>query len=80
MLYFHQIDGGFNISAVPKDFESFENRKLFPQEWAGISGTKLQEITNVKTATFCHKDRFLVVAEKLEDAIELAKIANRTEE
>ena len=77
MLYFHQIDGGFNISTVPKDFESFENRKLFPQEWAGLSGIHLQEITNVNTATFCHKGRFLAVAEKLEDAIELAKIANK---
>ena len=77
MLYIHQIDGGFNISTVPKDFESFENKKLFPQEWAGLSGSQLQEVTNVKTATFCHKGRFLAVAEKLEDAIELAKIANQ---
>lgn len=76
MLYIHQINGGYNISAVPKDLKELENRKLFPKEWAGLEKEQLQKISKIKTAIFCHNARFLAGAEKLEDAIKLAKIAN----
>ncbi len=68
--------GGYTISTVPKDFQTLETRKQFPKEWAGLRKESLQKITNVNTATFCHKERFIASADEKEDAIKLAKIAN----
>ena len=68
--------GGFNTYAVPVNLNSFENRKEFPNEWAGLRDEKLQKITGVKTARFCHNACFICSADTEEDAIKLAKIAN----
>lgn len=67
--------GGYNIVAVPKKLNSFENRKSFPIEWAGLKGKDLQEKSGISTARFCHNNRFICVTETLEDAIRLAEIA-----
>ena len=68
--------GGFNIYTVPKSIHSFESRKLFPKEWAGLKDKELQEKCNIKTAKFCHNACFICVTETREDAIKLARIAN----
>jgi len=67
--------GGYNIYSVPKELDSFESRKLFPKDWAGLKDQKLQEKTEVRTVTFCHIGRFICCTENKEDAIKLAKIA-----
>ena len=69
--------GGYNVYAVPKELGSFESRKLFPEEWAGLKDEELQKVSGIKTATFCHINRFISVAKIKEDAIEMAKIAVR---
>lgn len=68
--------GGYNVYTVPIQEGSFESRKLLPEEWAGLKDEKLQKVTNVKTASFCHNKRFICVAETKEDALKLAEIAN----
>lgn len=68
--------GGYNVYTVPVQVGSFESRKLLPEEWAGLRDEKLQKVTNVKTASFCHNKRFICVAGTKEDALKLAKMAN----
>lgn len=67
--------GGYNVYAVPKEKGSFENRKCLPQGWRGLRDEKLQAITGVKTARFCHNAGFICSSEKKEDAIKLAQMA-----
>ena len=69
--------GGFSVHAVPKELGSFENRKSLPKEWAGLRDEKLQEISKIKTAKFCHNACFICTAETKEDAIKMAEIAQR---
>lgn len=67
--------GGYGIQAIQKSINSFENRKPFPEEWAGLKDKDLQLKSGVETARFCHNSRFLCTTETLEDAIKIAKIA-----
>lgn len=66
---------GYTIRAVTKELGSFESRKKLPKEWAGLRNEDLQKVTGVKTATFCHNACFICVADELDDAIKLAKLA-----
>ena len=66
---------GYTIKAVTKTLGSFESRKEFPKEWAGLRNEDLQKVTGVKSATFCHNACFICVADELNDAINLAKLA-----
>lgn len=68
--------GGYNVYAIPLEIGSFENRKTLPKSWRGLRDEKLQEITGVKSARFCHNAGFICSCEEKEDAIKLAKIAN----
>lgn len=67
--------GGFNWQCVPDELGGFGQRKSVPTEWKGLRDLELQEVTDVKTATFCHPAGFIGGAETLEDAIALARIA-----
>lgn len=67
--------GGYNWQCVPDAIGSFGQRKSVPDEWKGLSGTKLQEITGIQTASFCHPNGFIGGADNLCDAIAIAKIA-----
>lgn len=69
--------GGYNVYTVPEKMGSFESRKLFPKEWAGLKDEELQKVTTVQTARFCHNKCFICAVETKEDAIKLANIANR---
>ena len=51
--------GGFNIYAVPLEIGSFENRKSMPKAWRGLRDSKLQQVTGIKTALFCHNAGFI---------------------
>lgn len=67
--------GGFTIRCVPKELKTFENRKDFPEEWAGLKDKELQKVTGVEGAIFCHNNRFIVGAKTREDAEKLALLA-----
>ena len=66
---------GYSVYAVPKEVGSFENRKSLPKAWAGLRDEKLQEVTKVNTARFCHNACFMCVAETFDDAMQMAKMA-----
>lgn len=67
--------GGFNWQCVPEALGSFGQRKPVPSEWKGLSGEKLQKVTGITTATFCHPAGFIGSAETFKDAYALAKLA-----
>ena len=67
--------GGYGIQAIQKVINSFENRKPFPEEWAGLKDSDLQKVTGVKSARFCHNSRFLCTTDTYEDAVLIAKKA-----
>jgi len=65
----------WKVLAVRKKAGRFENKKSLPKSWAGLTGKKLQKVTGVPDAIFCHKGLFLAVAKSREGAIELARKA-----
>lgn len=67
--------GGYNVYTVPKEKDSFESRKLFPESWAGLRDKELQKVTGVVSAKFCHNARFICTTETKEDALIIAEIA-----
>jgi len=60
---------------TPKGHRVYRIKKLLPEAWAGLPPQKLQEVTGVKTAIFCHPARFAASASTLEDAKKLAVLA-----
>lgn len=72
VIYPRTTDWG--VQAVPADTGSFDNRKDFPESWAGLEGAELQAATGVSDAVFCHVGRFMAVAGSREGAIALAKL------
>ncbi len=73
VIYPREKDWG--VQAVPADTGAFDNRKDFPEAWAGLEGEELQTVTGVPDATFCHIGRFMAVAGSREGALALAKLA-----
>lgn len=60
--------GGYSAQVVTKALDTNEAKCPFPAEWAGKSEQELPEISGIPTLTFCHNGRFLISANKLEDA------------
>lgn len=58
--------GGYAIKTLPKDKEDQTPREEFPLEWAGLSGEKLEKISNIKGLKFCHLGRFIVSCENID--------------
>ena len=52
-----------------------QNLEKLPAKWCGLRNEALQKVTGVETATFCHNAGFICVAETMEDALKLAKLA-----
>ena len=67
--------GGYNWQCVPDVLGGFGQRKPVPNEWKGLRGLELQEVTGITTASFCHPAGFIGGAETLEDAMAIAKLA-----
>ena len=67
--------GRWYVHCVPKEEGSYENRKSFPEAWAGLRDEDLAHVSGVPDATFCHNARFLAVAKSKEGAISLAEKA-----
>lgn len=68
-------NGLWRAEAVRKEKYSFENRKPFPESWAGKRDQALIDETGVSDAVFCHNGRFLIVAKSKEGVIKLAEKA-----
>lgn len=67
--------GEWRIQTVPVEPGSFEDRKSLPEQWAGLSGKSLQEVTGIDDAMFCHNGLFIAGAESFESAMKMASIA-----
>ncbi len=68
-------DDTWAVETARDDISSYKSRIDLPAEWAGKSGAELREVTGVDDAIFCHKGRFIAVAQTREGAIKLAELA-----
>lgn len=71
----YNVTDGWRIVIMKSDPNSFQSRKDFPKDWAGLREKELQEITGVTDAVFCHRKLFLAGAKSKEGAIKLAELA-----
>ncbi len=62
--------GGYAAHTVPTKYKGFESKVPFKHEWSGLRDEKLQQVSGIKTAKFCHNKLFLATAETKEDALE----------
>lgn len=77
LLYgvFRNLQGQWNVQAIPPIGEPQAQRKPLPEDWRGLNGAALAEATGVEDAVFCHAGRFICGAKSQEGAIELARLA-----
>ncbi len=75
IIYRESLNSKWLACAVPKKLNSFENRKDFPREWAGLADKELEKTTGVKGAIFCHNNLFIVAANAKEAVIKLVELA-----
>jgi len=69
--------GGYNVVATPIESGSFNVKRPFPKNWAGLEGEELQRISGVETITFCHKGLFICACNTFEDALKIAEISKK---
>lgn len=62
----------WRMVAIQED--NFVNRIDPPMEWRGLSNERLQEVSGVPDAVFCHKSGFLTVAGSFEGIMKMAEI------
>lgn len=58
--------GGYAIKTVSKSSDDKTARRLFPEEWAGLQGTELEEVSGISGLNFCHTGRFIVNCSSLD--------------
>ena len=64
--------GHWMAATVPVHTRSFQNRAIFPEVWAGLVHDELESISGIKGAVFCHKERYVFIAETKEAALKAA--------
>lgn len=64
----------FRVQAVPTAPRGKVPRRSFPEEWGGLSGDALEQLSGINGITFCHKYLYLAGCNSKEAAIETAKI------
>lgn len=67
--------GGYCIHTIPIAKNTYETRCDFPSSWGGLIDEELQEVSGVKSATFCHSSLFLAVCMEENDAYLMANLA-----
>lgn len=67
--------GGYSAQAVPKKEGGNALKCPFPPAWAGQPAEALQALTGLSTLRFCHKNQFLVSADRLEDAVAACRLS-----
>lgn len=66
--------GGYAVKTVPISSSDKTSRVYFPKAWGGVFNKKLEEVTGVKGASFCHNNRFILTADTFDAALKLASI------
>lgn len=69
--------GGWAAQGVRAKESSGDVIAPFPTPWCGKAGTELVYISNIPTATFCHRTGFIATAEEKQDVIKMAEAAIR---
>lgn len=59
-IMFPSMHGKWQVSAIPPTIESFDQKRSFPIEWAGLRDSELTAVTGTPSI-FCHKNRFIAV-------------------
>lgn len=67
--------GGYSAQVIPVASDTNDAKCDFPEEWAGLEEAEIQKISGIPTLTFCHKGRFLISADCLDDVIIACKRA-----
>lgn len=77
LLYgvFKNLQGQWNVQALPPKGDPRAQRKPLPEAWRGLSGAALADLTGVEDAVFCHVGGFICGARSREGAIKLAHLA-----
>ena len=58
--------GGYAIKTISKSLEDKTARRLFPEEWAGLQDSDLENVSNIPGLRFCHTGRFIVNCSSLD--------------
>lgn len=58
--------GGYAIKTLPKSIEDRTARLEFPEEWGGLTGKELEDVSGIKGLRFCHSARFIVNCDSLD--------------
>lgn len=58
--------GGYAIKTVSKSADDKTARRLFPEEWAGLQDSQLEEVSEIPGLRFCHTGRFIVNCSSIE--------------
>ena len=66
--------GGYTIKTVPKNMDDKTARCLFPEEWAALTNSELQEVSGIKGLRFCHLARFIVNCEDLDTVYQVLNL------
>ena len=67
--------GGYALQCVPCSMNNtFSSRIPLPESWAGET-SRLPEITGLKSAIFCHNERFFAHANEYSDILKMCRIA-----
>ncbi len=61
-------DGKWTILNVPESLDSFNAISYAPEEWRGLSGEELREVSGLNLE-FCHKAGFMAIANDFNSAI-----------
>lgn len=69
--------GGFSAQVIPVDLDTKDAKCDFPEEWAGRTAEEIQRISGIQSLHFCHKGRFLISADRLDDIIMACKLARK---
>lgn len=76
-IVFSYNENGYALKCIPYSKEDiFSKRIPLPKKWAG-QNNKLPEISGIKSAIFCHNERFFAKTLELDDAIKMCYIATK---
>ncbi len=68
-----RLSNNWMVSAVPIAETGFETRFRFPEEWGGLRGAELAEVSGVADAVFCHRNGHLLITGSKDTALAAAK-------
>ena len=68
-------DNLWYVNTVSDGNTQYGVRKSLPEEWGGLEGKELQDVSEVEDAIFCHKKLFIGAAKSKEGAIKMVEKA-----